>query len=58
MHIILYSNVEENVITECPSNCLKIFIVQNVPSLTCPVKLEESMAGQKPQEATLYVPYQ
>lgn len=55
MHIILSSNVEKNVITECPSNC---FIFQNEPSLTCPVKLEGSMAGQKPQETTLYPPYQ
>lgn len=53
MHIILNSNVEKNVTIECPSNCLKIFIFQNVPSLTCPLKLEESLARQKPQEATL-----
>lgn len=60
LHIILNSSAEKNVI-ECPSDilsCLKTFIFQNVPSLTCPVKLEESMAGQKPQEATLNFPYQ
>lgn len=48
MHRILNSNVEGNVIIECASNSLKVFIFQNVPSLTCPMKLEESMAGQKP----------
>lgn len=58
MHIILNSNVEKNVIIGCPSNCLKTLIFQNAPSLMCPVKSEESMAGQKPQESTLHVPYQ
>lgn len=48
MHIILNSSVKGNVIIECASNSLKVLIFQNVPSLTCPVKLEESMAGQKP----------
>lgn len=58
MHIILSSNVEKNVIIECPPNCLKTLTFQNVPSFMCPVKLEESMAGHKPHQATLYTPHQ